>query len=141
MFHNKAIAVMSLSAAALLCGCGSNVVSFRKDVQPILEHNCAVCHTPGGIGYKMSGFDVESYATVMKGSNYGPMVIPGSSQQSNLLWLLHHGAHPSINMPKICEQLEQSDGKCAVPSHYARELPQQQVELITRWVDQGARDN
>ena len=141
MFIPKAIALASFSAAVLLCGCRSNVVSFKKDVHPVLEHNCAVCHSPGGIGYEMSGFSVQSYATLMKGSKFGPLVIPGSSQQSNLIWLLRHGAHPSMNMPKICEHLAATDGKCAVASQYARRLPTRQVTMISKWIDQGARDN
>lgn len=141
MFGTKAIGIVSLCAAVLLSACGSKVVSFSKDVHPILEHNCAMCHSPGGIGYKISGFNVTSYATIMQGTKFGPMVTPGSSAQSNLLWVLRHGAHPSINMPKSCEQLAQSDGKCAVASEVARRLPKQQVELIAKWVDQGAKDN
>lgn len=141
MFGNKAFVMVSLYALALLSACGSRVVSFSKDVHPILEHNCAVCHSPGGIGYKVSGFGVQSYASIMKGTKFGPMVTPGSSDQSNLLWVLKHGAHPSINMPKFCEQLTQASDKCEVASNVARKLPQAQVKLIARWVDQGARDN
>lgn len=141
MFGNKAIVIASLFVLALLSACGSQVVSFSKDVQPILQHNCAVCHSPGGIGYKVSGFDVQSYASIMRGTKFGPMVAPGSSDQSNLLWVLRHGAHPSINMPKFCEQLAQANDKCAVASNVARRLPRAQVNLIAKWVDQGARDN
>ena len=141
MFGNKAIVIVSLCSLALLSACGSKVVSFSKDVHPILERNCAVCHSPGGIGFKVSGFDVQSYASVMRGTKFGPMVTPGSSNQSNLLWVLRHGAHPSINMPKFCEQLTQASDKCAVASNVARRLPQAQVSLIAKWVDQGARDN
>lgn len=141
MFGNKTIVIVSLGALALLSACGSQVVSFSKDVHPILEHNCAVCHSPGGIGYKVSGFDVQSYASIMRGTKFGPMVTPGSSDQSNLLWVLRHGAHPSINMPKFCEQLAKANDKCEVASNVARRLPRAQVALIARWVDQGARDN
>ncbi len=141
MFGNKAIVIASLCALALLSACGSKVVSFSKDVHPILEHNCAVCHSPGGVGFKVSGFDVQSYASIMRGTKFGPMVTPGSSDQSNLLWVLRHGAHPSINMPKFCEQLAQANNKCAVASSVARRLPRAQVKLIAAWVDQGARDN
>ncbi len=141
MFGNKAIVIISLCGLALLSACGSRIVSFSRDVHPILEHNCAVCHSPGGVGFKVSGFDVQSYASIMRGTKYGPMVTPGSSNQSNLLWVLRHGAHPSINMPKFCEQLTQASDKCEVASNVARKLPQAQVKLIARWVDQGARDN
>ena len=141
MFIPKAIALVTLSAAALLGGCRSERVSFKQDVRPVLEHNCAVCHSPGGIGYEMTGFSVQSYATLMKGSHFGPLVIPGSSQQSDLIWLLRHRASPAMSMPKMCERLARGDGKCAVASEHARMLPVSQVNMIARWIDQGARDN
>lgn len=100
-----------------------------------------MCHSSGGIGFKISGFNVESYASVMKGTKFGPMVVPGSSAQSNLIWLLRHNAHPSIAMPKMCEQLQQAGDKCKIASPDARELPPGQVKLIAEWIDQGARDN
>lgn len=116
-------------------------VSFQKDVYPILEANCADCHSPHGIGYARSGFNVETYRTVMKGTKYGAMVDPGSSDTSNLVWLLEHRAHPSINMPKICEKMAQEYQKCALASQSARWLPQQELILIREWVDRGAKDN
>ena len=141
MFIPKAIALVTLSAAALLGGCHSERVSFKQDVRPVLEHNCAVCHSPGGIGYEMTGFSVQSYATLMKGSHFGPLVIPGSSQQSDLIWLLRHRASPLMSMPKRCERLATADGKCAAASEHARMLPASQVNMIARWINQGARDN
>ncbi|MBW8076637.1 MAG: hypothetical protein GJU76_00840 [Gallionella sp.] len=140
MFIPKAIAVASCFAAVLLSGCGSNVVSFKENVEPILAHNCAMCHSPGGIGYAMTGFSVQDYATLMKGSKFGPLVDPGSSQQSNLIWLLRHGAHHIMNMPKECEHLA-ADGKCTVASENPRKMPATQVNMIATWIDQGARDN
>ncbi len=141
VFANKSIAVATISFGVLVSACGPRPVSFREDVQPILQHNCAVCHSNGGVGYKVSGFSVVSYTTVMKGTKFGPMVIPGSSLQSNLVWLLKHGAHPSIDMPKICAQMADHGGVCAVASSSARRLPQREVTLIAAWIDQGARNN
>ena len=141
VFANKSIAVATISLGVLVSACGPRPVSFREDVHPILQRNCAVCHSSGGVGYKASGFSVVSYSTVMKGTKFGPMVIPGSSLQSNLVWLLKHGAQPSIDMPKICAQMVDHGSVCAVASHSARRLPHREVMLITEWVDQGARDN
>jgi hypothetical protein len=141
MFASKSIAVASISLGALIGACGHKVVSFREDVHPILQRDCAVCHSTGGVGYNASGFSVANYATVMKGTRYGPMVVPGSSLQSNLVWLLKHEAHSSIDMPKSCVQMTEDGSRCAVPSRSARRLPEQQVTLIAEWVDQGARNN
>ncbi len=141
MVTSKAIVIASFFfAAVLLTSCSSNVVSFHKRVKPILAHNCAMCHSPGGIGYEMTGFSVQNYATLIKGSKFGPLVVPGSSEQSNLIWLLRHGAHPTMNMPKNCEQLT-ADSKCTVASVHSRRLPAKQVDIIAKWINQGARDN
>ena len=56
---------------------GWEEVSFRKEVNPILQQNCAVCHVPGAVGYVKSGFSVQTYQTVMKGTQYGAVVVPG----------------------------------------------------------------
>lgn len=134
--------VLAVSAVGLLTSaCVKREVSYRHDVQPILQANCGTCHNPSGIGYAASGFSVATYAALMKGTSHGPMVIPGRSSQSNLVWLIRHGAHPQINMPKLCEQMGQDVGKCATAATYARELPERKVRLIARWVDQGAKDN
>ena len=60
-------------------------VSFSEDVLPLLKFKCPVCHLPGGEGYDKSGFDISSYETLMKGTKFGPMVIPGDPELSNLM--------------------------------------------------------
>lgn len=141
MFGPRVVVLGSIAAAALLGACAQRVVSYKHDVQPILQSNCGTCHSENGVGYKVSGFSVSSYAGLMKGTKYGPMVDPGHSNDSNLVWVLEHRAHPAINMPKICEQMGVAEGKCTLAAPFSRELPKQEVALIARWVDQGARDN
>jgi hypothetical protein len=116
-------------------------VSFQKDVNPILQQNCAVCHTHGGVGYAKSGFSVESYGTVMKGTQYGAVVVPGSSVSSNLVWLLKHGANSSINMPKMYQMNVLSNDKYVITPKQAQWLSPHDVWLISGWIDQGAKDN
>jgi mono/diheme cytochrome c family protein len=120
---------------------GWKEVSFRKDVDPVLQHNCAVCHTPGGVGYLKSGFSVQSYGSVMKGTQYGAVVIPGSSASSSLMSLLTHGANSSINMPKMYEIKVLSDKKYEIVPKQAQWLSPHDVWLISGWIDQGAKDN
>ena len=68
----------------VLDGCGAEVVSFSQDVKPLLDQNCLTCHKAGGEGFIASGFSMESYDDLMKGTRYGPMVIPGDSFSSNI---------------------------------------------------------
>lgn len=99
-------------------------VSFKQDVQPIFKSNCAACHTPGGEGTKASGLDLSNYAGVMKGTKYGPMIVPGEPDNSNLMWLLDWKASPQLRMP-----------------HGASQLPEHQRDVIRTWIRQGAKDN
>ena len=115
-------------------------ISFRRDVNPIFQHNCAASHTPGGAGYAKSGFSVQNYKAVMKGTRYGAVVIPGSSVSSNLVWLLEHGAGASVNMPKMqIKVLNQN--KYVITPKQAQWLSPHDVWLISAWIDQGAKNN
>lgn len=141
MFAKTVTVIASIAVAVLVSACAQRQVSYKKEVQPILQRSCGTCHDQGGVGYKVSGFSVGSYAALMKGTKYGAMINPGHSKQSNLVWLLEHDAHPSINMPKLCEQMNVPAGKCTAATPFARQLPKHEVALIARWIDQGARDN
>jgi hypothetical protein len=99
-------------------------VSFKLDVQPLLESRCTQCHTPGGAGYQESGLDLRSYEGLMKGTKHGPIVVPGDPFTSNLNVLIEGRASREIQMP-----------------HHQRPLLQPQQKIIADWVRQGARDN
>ncbi|MGO8738383.1 c-type cytochrome domain-containing protein [Rhodoblastus sp.] len=73
--------------------------SFADDVMPIFRGYCVECHHPGGLGTNKSGLDLTSYASVMRGTKNGPMVIPGKPDESNLIILIDHNASPELNMP------------------------------------------
>ncbi len=109
-----------------LAGCtGETAVSYSRDVQPILQANCLSCHHKGGAGYEASGFSMESYDDLMKGTRNGPMILAGDSQGSNLLVLMEGRADPSIKMPH---------GK-------GKSVSQADIDTIRRWIEQGAQKN
>ena len=56
--------------------CAAEATSFSEDVFPIFKGRCVGCHQPGGEGYEKSGFDLTNYQGLMKGTKFGPMVIP-----------------------------------------------------------------
>lgn len=99
-------------------------VSFKEDVLPILQVHCASCHSPGGEGATASGLVLTSYASVMKGTKYGPMIVPGDPENSNLMWLLDWRASPQLRMP-----------------HGKQQLPVGERDTIRTWIRQGAKDN
>jgi Planctomycete cytochrome C len=57
-------------------------VTFTKDVRPILEAKCAACH---GKDKKSGGLDVQTVASLRKGGDGGPSLVPGMPEKS-LLW-------------------------------------------------------
>ncbi len=107
-----------------LLGCSDQEVSYRSDIQPILESQCAECHSKEGQGFAKSGFLVDSYEHVMRGTKYGPVIVPGSHASSTLYRLIAGEADPSIRMP-----------------YHRDPLPGRDVELIATWIDQGAKNN
>lgn len=102
----------------------SKKVSFVTDIKPILNDHCMECHAQGKKGYIESGLSMESYADLMKGTKFGPVIEPGSSISSTLMRLVDHKADSKINMPHNQTKIE--DGH---------------VELIKLWIDQGAKNN
>ncbi len=130
---NKKIPVFVLAAlAAPLMGC-EKTVSYSADVAPILNDYCAQCHTPGAEGFTNSGFNVSSYETVMKGTSLGPVVDPGSAISSTLYRVIAKQSAVEIQMPPNEDAtLAQGRGKV---------LPDDKVDTIQLWIDQGAKDN
>lgn len=141
MFATRATLIVSIVTGLATSACARRAVSYKKDVQPILEGNCGTFHSDDGVGYQASGFSVAGYKALMQSTEYGPVIVAGHGKQSNFVRLLQHGAHASINMPKICEKPGVPADKCTSATSFARRLPQSQVDVIARWIDQGARNN
>lgn len=122
--HAVLLTLSAVAIATLQTGCGdSRVLTYEADIKPILEANCATCHGPAGEGYEASGQRLDSYEGLMKGTKFGPVVVPGSSFSSTLYRLVAGKVDPSIQMPH---------GE-------SKELPDAQVEIIAKWIDQGAQ--
>ena len=98
--------------------------SFKEDVMPIFVGRCISCHQSGGEGFAKSGLDLTSYAGVMKGTKFGPMVVPGDPESSNLMLLLDWRASPELRMPHGMKQLNSCDRND-----------------IRAWIREGAKDN
>jgi len=107
----------------LASGC-SKEVSFARDIQPILKDHCLECHIKGEEGYEKSGLSMESYADLMKGTKFGPVIVAGDSLSSTLSRLIAHKADKTINMP-----------------HDKNQIPLDKINLFDSWIDQGAKNN
>jgi hypothetical protein len=123
------IAVVTiLGSSEKLCAAPATkpTVSFSEDVLPLLKWKCSGCHQPGGAGYEKSGFDLTSYASLMKGTKFGPVVVPSDPRGSNLLVVLDWPEHlsPGIRMP-----------------HEGKKLSSCDRDVIRKWIVEGAQNN
>ncbi|MBI3695468.1 MAG: hypothetical protein HY238_11605 [Acidobacteria bacterium] len=90
-------------------------VSFGKQVLPVLTNNCFKCH---GETLQLSGLDLRSRATMLKGGQHGPVIVPGNAEQSRLYRLISGQEKPRMPM----------DGK----------LGDAEVATLREWINQGA---
>lgn len=120
--------MIAMAAAALAAATPAiakeEPVSFTEDVQPILQQRCTMCHQTGAEGFEKSGFDLTSYAGLMKGTKHGTMVVPGDPVTSNLLVLIEGKADKSLQMP-----------------HGKKKLSSCDRDTIRKWIKQGAKNN
>jgi mono/diheme cytochrome c family protein len=100
-------------------------ISYSEDVAPIFKGRCIGCHAPGGQGYEASGLDLSTYERAMKGTKFGPMIVPGDPAGSNLMWLLDWRGKPETRMPH---------GK-------NKKLSVCDRDAIRAWIRQGAPNN
>ena len=97
---------------------------FKDEIFPIIRKYCVECHQPGGEEYKKSGLDMRTYEAIMKGTKYGPIVVPGNALLSNLNVLIDRRAARYLRMP-----------------HHGKNLTRWERLLIRRWVNRGAKNN
>ncbi len=91
--------VMLLATALWSQGAAAEHARYKNEIYPILKKHCVECHQPGGDGYEKSGLDMTTYKGLMKGTRYGPIVVPGDAFLSNLNVLIEGRAAPQIRMP------------------------------------------
>ena len=96
-------------------------VSFYKDIRPIFQAQCQGCHQPAKAG---GAFVMTEFAKLVRGGESGSKaIVPGKPAESYLI-----------------EQITPKSGKAEMP----REKPPLstvEIDLITRWIAQGAKDD
>lgn len=95
------------------------VVSYEKEIQPLLNQKCASCHSRS---LQQKGrLNVTSYESLMAGGRSGPTLVAGNSAESLLVQLAGRNQVPFMPPPN------ESD------------LTPQELALVKLWIDQGAR--
>jgi uncharacterized membrane protein len=108
-----------LAAVLAAAGCGDRPgVSFDGDVQPIFDRKCTTCHPAS-----------YPYLDLRRGRSYGDLVgVPARTRpafarvlpgRAELSYLLTHPPDPSLTGL----------------------LTDEELELIARWIDEGAENN
>ena len=109
--------IRSFRAESQAAPATSESVSFEKDILPILEENCKVCHG------SMGGWDSSSYQSVMNTGNNSPVVIPGNANESLLAQKLLGTQASGTSMPP------------------AGKLSDNLIQPILDWINAGAPEN
>ena len=94
-------------------------VDFSKEVLPVLKANCFKCHGEKKAKAKLK---LHTSADVLKGGKSGKVIEPGKSAESLIIKRLSlHKDDEDIMPPK------------------GGPLEKEQIEAISRWIDQGAK--
>lgn len=91
-------------------------LSFSNDIAPILVDKCLSCHSDN----PRAGLRLDSFAAMKRGGRSGLLLVPGEPAQSLLVNRLV--ITTDARMPKNEDP-----------------LPAEEIDKITRWVQQGAR--
>jgi len=110
-----------LALLAMACSLSAEEIRFNRDIRPILSENCFFCHgqDPKHREAKLR-LDVRSEALLEHDSGFA--IVPGRPEKSEIIKrLLTH--NPDDQMP---------------PPESNRKVSPAQIELIRRWITQGA---
>lgn len=133
----RAPLLLVLAAVPLMAAAGAQKaeVSFARDVQPIFNTQCVMCHNswdPHGGLYLDPGF-AHSQLVDATSSSVPELrrVAPGRPDQSYLI-------------DKLNNTHLEAGGKgwwMPPPTHFASAVTARDKMLIRKWIEQGAKDN
>jgi len=115
-----------LLLVSFLIGCGQKPVSYRDKIQPILNNRCVSCH---GLDKPAARIVLTSYENLMSSKTAKfkkPIVIAGNPSES-WLYLRSGTDQPHFRMPP--------DTVSITP------LSKDEIELLGKWIRQGAKNN
>ncbi len=93
-------------------------VDFNRDIKPILVKHCVDCH---GKDQADSGLRLDFGQTILMGGDRGPAIIPSKAQDSILV------------------QAIEGRGKVTAMPEDGDPLSKDEIALIRRWIDAGAK--
>ncbi len=119
MFHRLAPFALILCVGAPVLR-ADDAVDYAKQIKPILKQRCFSCH--GALKQK-ADLRLDTVALMREGGDNGPALTPGSAAQSPIVHRVT-STEPAKRMPPLSE---------------GEPLTAQQIDLLRRWIDQGAQ--
>ncbi|HCP11299.1 MAG TPA: hypothetical protein DIT89_03105, partial [Planctomycetaceae bacterium] len=114
---------LSLSSAACSAqDTTANTVEFNRDIRPILSDNCFFCHGPDK-NKRQADLRLDTESGLLGTGGTTGAVIPGKPDESPLLQRILT-ADPDAHMP---------------PPATGKTLTAAQIQLLRRWIQQGAQ--
>jgi uncharacterized membrane protein len=111
---------------SFLIGCGREPVGFHEQIQPILNNRCVRCH---GAEKPAGKIMLSSYENLMnaRATAWKKPIVVAEKPSESWLYLLSGTKQPHFRMPPDTS---------GVPP-----LTENEVELIGKWILQGAKNN
>jgi len=116
--------LVSLAASLIPVWAGSSLppVDFNRQIRPIFSDHCFACHGPDE-RVREAGLRLDLKEGLFEERGNYQLVVPGDSSQSRLFQRIS-AEHEAALMP---------------PARFDRKLSQEQVDLIQRWIEEGAQ--
>ncbi len=108
-----------LTAFPLVCF-GAGPVTYTQQIKPFFARYCLECHNheePKG------GLNLETYQGLRQGGDNGAVLTPGKADTSRIVHLVEHRAKPFM------------------PPKKAKQPRPEEIALLRRWVDAGAKED
>lgn len=111
-----ALCAFALGALGAPVAEAEKIEFFEKHVRPVLVEHCYECHGPEK---QKADLRVDSLAALLKGSDLGPVVVPGKPEESSLILSVRH------------------EGDSKMPERKPK-LPDEMISALEHWVSVGA---
>ena len=113
---------LAVSLTPIWAGSSLPPVDFNRQIRPILSNHCFACHGPDE-KVREAGLRLDLKEGLFEKRGNYHLVVPGESSESRLFQRIST-EHEAVRMP---------------PPRFDRELSQEQVDLIKRWIEEGAQ--
>ncbi len=130
MIHKKSLLFIACISSLAISAAAKDEVSLADDLMPLFQRSCSSCHQKenGNQGAVNSGFLFDKKENVLLGVN--KIIIPKKPEQSYLLMLITPPEDPN----KKKRTMPPAKSK-------APQMSKEEIEKITKWIKDGAKDN